>query len=69
QKIVRLYPEQVPKVPERDRRVRLELELGVVVRGRVVAALVREVGRLHRHEVLHEQVPLRLGGEPADCVL
>lgn len=69
QKIIRLYTEQVPKVSERDRRVRLETELGVVVRWRVVAALVGEVGRLYRHEVLHQQVALWLRRQPADGLL
>lgn len=68
-KVVRLNAEQVPKVPERDRRVDLKLKLAVVVRGCHAGALRREGYRLQLPEVHHQQIAPRFRRQAADRML
>lgn len=58
QKVVTLDTEQLQEVAESQRGVRAERVLAKRVRGRLVRPIFREVGRLHCHKVLHQQVAL-----------
>ena len=57
-KVVPLHAEELEEVPEGERSKCPEGEVGVAVRGRRGGAVLGERHRLHRHEVLHQQVPL-----------
>ena len=69
QKIFSSDSEELVEVSESDRCVRSEGVLGVGVRWRLLAPASWEEGRLHRHEVLHQQVAfLELGeAETVKC--
>ena len=56
--VVLLDAEELEEVAEGERRERPEGEVGEAVRGRRRGAALRERNRLHRHEILHQQVPL-----------
>ena len=56
--VVLLDAEELEEVAECERRERPEGEVGEAVRGRRRGAALGERNRLHRHEVLHQQVPL-----------
>ena len=56
--VVLLDAEELEEVAEGERRERPEGEVREAVRGRRRGAALRERHRLHRHEVLHQQVPL-----------
>ena len=67
-KVIPLHAEELEEVSEGKRGKCPEGEVGVTVRGRGGRAVLGERHRLHRHEVLHQQVPLVVPAIGLVCV-